>query len=66
MTNVATMAPVPREPKKQRSVRVSDADWDAALAEAERRSEYLSEAIVEFVKHYGRGDTARYDPPDAR
>lgn len=37
-----------------RSVRVPDDVWAAAHAEAERRGEPLSEAILRFLRRYGK------------
>ena len=38
-----------------RSIRVPDAVWDAAKAEAERRGETLSAAVVRFLRRYSAG-----------
>lgn len=37
-----------------RSVRVPDDVWEAARAEAERRGETVSSAIVRFLRRYGK------------
>jgi len=44
----------PREPLKNRVVRVSDRAWQAALDKAEERGEVLSEEIRKFIERYGR------------
>jgi hypothetical protein len=59
MTNVDTMTPMPREPKKPRAYRCDDATYDAAMAEADRRGEYLSEALIQFLKDYAARKDAR-------
>ena len=38
-----------------RSVRVPDDVWQAAKAAAERKGETVSEAVVRFLRRYGRG-----------
>src|SRR6476620_4101732 len=45
---------MPKEPMKNRVVRVPDRIWDAAKHEADRRSEPLSEVIRRFLADYGR------------
>ena len=37
-----------------RSIRVSDEVWEAAKKEAERRGETVTEAIVRFLRRYGK------------
>ena len=37
-----------------RSVRVPDDVWAAAKAEAERRGETVTDAVVRFLRRYGR------------
>lgn len=37
-----------------RSVRIPDEIWQAAKIEAERRGETVSDAILRFLKRYGR------------
>lgn len=37
-----------------RSVRIPDAVWQAAKAEAERRGETVTDAIVRFLRRYAR------------
>ncbi|KQY58327.1 hypothetical protein ASD11_01280 [Aeromicrobium sp. Root495] len=60
MTDVDTLfGMAPRAPKKARSFRCDDATYDAAMAEAERRGEYLSEAMVQFLKDYAAHEDAR-------
>lgn len=46
----------PRIPMKNRVIRVSDADWEAAMAASVRRGENLSEVIRECLRAYGRDD----------
>jgi hypothetical protein len=55
-----------------RSVRVSDPVWEAAKAEADRRGETVTDAVVRFLTRYGkpsyqwplvRGDETRPIPP---
>lgn len=49
------MTSVPRDDHTpQRSIRVSDELWDAALREAADRGEPLSEAIRRFLERYVR------------
>ena len=55
-TNVVTLSRMPRDPKKQRTYRAGDDVYDPAMAEAERRGEYLSEAIVRFLEMYAAGN----------
>lgn len=54
---------MPRRPRgatPQRSIRVPDEVWAAALAEAERRDETVTEAIVRFlVEDYTASTRAR-------
>ena len=38
-----------------RSIRVPDEVWQAALAEAARRGESVSEAVVRFLRRYAKG-----------
>jgi len=59
MTIVDTMARMPREPKKPRAYRCDDATYNAAMAEAERRGEFLSEALLQFLKDYAERKDAR-------
>lgn len=37
-----------------RTIRVPDDVWTAALAEAARRDESVSEAVVRFLRRYGK------------
>jgi len=37
-----------------RSIRVPDDVWDAALAKAALRGESVSEAVVRFLRRYGK------------
>lgn len=37
-----------------RSIRVPDAVWQAAKDEAERRGETVTDAVVRFLRRYGR------------
>lgn len=46
----------PRIPMKVRNVRVSDRDWNAAHARAERDGDNLSEKIREWLKEYAKGE----------
>jgi hypothetical protein len=41
-----------REPMKPKSVRISQALWDAAQAKADERGEYLSEVIRKALERY--------------
>lgn len=43
------------KPHPGRTVRIPDDVWDAAKAEAERRGETLTAAILRFLTRYGRG-----------
>lgn len=49
----------PRKPMEPRSVRVSTALWEQAVAVADARDEYLSEviraALTAYVKKHGKG-----------
>ncbi len=38
-----------------RSIRIPDDVWEAAKAEAERRGETVTDAILRFLQRYGRG-----------
>lgn len=38
-----------------RSIRVPDDVWQAAQAEAARRNETVTDAVVRFLRRYGRG-----------
>jgi hypothetical protein len=38
-----------------RSIRVPDDVWEAAKAEAERRGESVTDAILRFLRRYGKG-----------
>ena len=38
-----------------RSIRVPDDVWSAAKAAASRKGESVSEAVVRFLRRYGRG-----------
>ena len=40
---------------KVRTVRVPSDIWEAAKAEAERRDETVSAAVVRFLRRYGKG-----------
>jgi hypothetical protein len=42
----------PREPMKARTVRVSDAVWDAAMAASVERGENLSDELRKFLIRY--------------
>lgn len=44
----------PRIPMKNRVIRVSDADWEAAMNASRVRGENLSEKIREFIRVYGQ------------
>ena len=44
----------PREPMPLRSVRVSDAVWQAAQAKAEERGELISEVIRAALMRYAK------------
>jgi hypothetical protein len=49
------MSPTSRRPRaKPRSVKVTDPLWDAAMAKAVERGEYLSEVIREALERYVR------------
>lgn len=37
-----------------RSIRVPDDVWESAKAEAERRGETVTEAVVRFLRRYGK------------
>lgn len=39
---------------KPRSVRVPDEIWDAAKAEAARRGETVTDALLRFLRRYGK------------
>jgi hypothetical protein len=53
--NARPMSPTPRRPRaKLRSVKVADPLWDAAMAKAVERGEYLSEVIREALEKYVR------------
>ena len=41
-------------PTTPRSFRIPDAAWWAATAEAERRGETVTEAMVRFLRRYGK------------
>ena len=61
--NVYTMNPMSRPTKKSRGIRVIDVVWDGAKAEADRRGEYLNEAIDRFLIAYAQGgDTSPAKP----
>lgn len=45
---------MPREPMKNRVVRVSDAVWEAALRKADEKGETVSEAVRKFLERYSR------------
>ena len=45
--------PKPNGPTPPRSVRIPDHIWQAAKAEAERRGETVTDAVVRFLKRYG-------------
>lgn len=62
-TNVDTLSSMPRETKKPRSVRATDTVWNNAAAEAERRGEYLSEAIDRFLIAYAEGGDVTKSKP---
>lgn len=47
----------PRIKMKPRAVRVSDADWAAAIERSKSEGENLSEKIREFIRAYGKGET---------
>lgn len=54
--NTPTIPRVPNKPKTpMRSMRVPDDVWKAAQAEAERRGESVTAAVVKFLKRYGKG-----------
>lgn len=53
--NVYTVDHMSRPTKKSRGIRVTDAVWDAAMAEAKERGEFLNEAIDRFLVHYANG-----------
>lgn len=40
-----------------RAIRVADAIWDAAKAEADRRGETVTAAVVRFLKEYGHQES---------
>jgi macrodomain Ter protein organizer (MatP/YcbG family) len=44
-----------RDWTKPRSVRVPDDVWEAAKVEAERRGETVTDAVVRFLRRYGKG-----------
>lgn len=44
----------PRPPMRARTIRVSDATWDAALEAADQRGEILSEEIRKFLERYAK------------
>src|SRR6478752_1647094 len=45
---------MPKEPMKNRVVRVPDHIWDAANARADKDGDTVSDAIRRFLKRYGR------------
>lgn len=45
---------MPREPMKNRVVRVSDRVWEAAKTKADEKGETVSEAVRKFLERYGR------------
>lgn len=61
-TTVDTLVRMARPVKKQRAFRATDEIYDAAMAEAERRGEYLSEAIVRFLEQYAAGTDSTRSP----
>jgi antitoxin component of RelBE/YafQ-DinJ toxin-antitoxin module len=45
---------MPKDPMKNRVVRVSDRIWDAAKARADERGESISDAVRKFLERYSR------------
>lgn len=45
---------MPREPMKNRVIRVSDRLWEAAQAKADEKGETVSEAVRKFLERYVR------------
>lgn len=45
---------MPKEPMKNRVVRVSDRVWDAAKIKADEKGETVSEAVRKFLERYSR------------
>jgi hypothetical protein len=55
--SAARIRKVPNTPgTPKRTIRVPDELWDTALAEAKRRGEDVTKAIVRFLHDYVRGD----------
>lgn len=52
MTDVGTLPGVSPKPKPQRTVRVSDRLWNAALAKAEENEENVSDVIRRALERY--------------
>ena len=45
---------MPKEPLKNRVVRVSDTVWEAAKRRADEKGETVSEAVRKFLERYAR------------
>lgn len=45
---------MPKEPMKNRVVRVPDRIWDAAKVKADEKGETVSEAVRKFLERYVR------------
>lgn len=45
---------MPREPKKNRVIRVQDSLWNAATKRADERGETVSEAVRRFLVRYSK------------
>lgn len=49
-----TVSNVPKEPMKNRVIRVSDSVWEAAKTRADERNESVSDAVRKFLERYAR------------
>lgn len=45
---------MPKQPMKNRVVRVPDKVWEAAKVRADEKDESISDAIRKFLERYGR------------